>query len=531
MFEPESVHQHRKLAKKAFPFAALLFIVFTFLWQAARIIRLRLPAGHDEAVYLLRSRDINELGWRSVSGHYWSDYRAPGLPLVYAISNRITFPSVSLARVITAAFGCLLLVGVWYIGKSLVSHRVGLIACGLIIMTPSFLNSSTNILADVPGASLALCSIVLFLRGVKNNRFGIGWLGVPLFAGLATLTRFGSPITLGAGFLSIMIATFKFWRPYELNRWFLKLSALAFLVVAVCSSIIFTELFTIAGETPTQSNHRLVSSKNLTPRTGLRDLVEVSNPWSEAPFHLWSGPIACLFCLGLLLTIWNFVRNSTSRSFALGMASGVLLTALGLAFSVGLIVSNYLVIVLPFLSLLVAPALDTLLSPLAGRDRNKSLREGFIFVVAFVFAMFVSQATVLAQNDEIRSKSGFEIIRASATELGMREDHKCVILTSYAPQVGYYSKCRVNTWSGSELLRNFDGLSEQELDDLIRERLLTFSEEIDSGFSIFAFLLNNGKRQPEPHLFEVRAIFSEPEFVSSRGAGSRQTAWAQKIKT
>ena len=75
MFEPESVHQHRKLAKKAFPFAALLFIVFTFLWQAARIIRLRLPAGHDEAVYLLRSRDINEFGWRSVPGHYWSDYR------------------------------------------------------------------------------------------------------------------------------------------------------------------------------------------------------------------------------------------------------------------------------------------------------------------------------------------------------------------------------------------------------------------------------------------------------------------------
>ena len=81
----------------------------------------------------------------------------------------------------------------------------------------------------------------------------------------------------------------------------------------------------------------------------------------------------------------------------------------------------------------------------------------------------------------------------------MMEDHKCVILTSYAPQVGYYSKCRVNTWSGSELLRNFDGLSEQELDDLIRERLLTFSEEIDQDFQ-FLHSYEQWKTQPEPHL-------------------------------
>ena len=123
-----------------------------FMVVAAQALAVRSPLGHDESVYALRSGDLLE-GWSFLSGDYWRDYPAPGLPLMLSGLGRIVRVHVATARALVVLLGVGILAVTVYFGVRLKSWTVGVVGAALLAVTYGFALTSTTLLADTPGAA------------------------------------------------------------------------------------------------------------------------------------------------------------------------------------------------------------------------------------------------------------------------------------------------------------------------------------------------------------------------------------------
>ena len=87
-------------------------------------LAVRSPLGHDESVYALRSRNLLE-GWTYLSGDYWRDYRAPGLPLMFSGLGRVIGVHVTTARAFVVLLGVLIVLVTALLGRRLANGRWG----------------------------------------------------------------------------------------------------------------------------------------------------------------------------------------------------------------------------------------------------------------------------------------------------------------------------------------------------------------------------------------------------------------------
>lgn len=496
-------------------------VVLAFLTAVLTVIGLRTPLGHDESVYMLRGRDIADLGWSATSGNYWVDYRAPGVPILLATMSKVVGLHVTTSRALIAVLAAVMVVMTWAIGRRFAGGAIGVVGAALLAVTTGFLSTATNVLADVPGAAFSIAAVWLFGVEAHGGRLRWALYLVPVLTLMACVSRFGAPFMLGAGFIGVSLMLFP--HVVRARNWVLVLQSLILGVVMalVCWLVLFTEFVSIRGQTPVEANSALIEGKQLTASTGFRDLRAVVNPWSDAPIHLWSAPVAVVMLVGVVAAVVGALIGRVPRTFVAGMSAAAVLSTAGIVASVGLIVNNYLALTLPYWTLLAATGLVwSGRSVVAAFDAGLT-RAVVIGVAGLAATGFLVDAAVHARNVALSSTSSFRPIRAASVELGKAYDHRCVAVTSYTPQVGYYSRCIVTTFSSDLDLR---------LDELLSDRLEPFEDRLARGYQPVLFLVDAGKRQPPPEAFDSAAVARTRLFEYSIGEGRRQTAWVQLIE-
>lgn len=507
--------------------ASIAVVAGAFLISVLTVIAKRVPLGHDESVYMLRARDLGELGWSATSGDYWVDYRAPGGSIMLSALGELVGLHVATSRAFVALLATSMVILTWAIGRRLADPRVGLVGAALLALTTGYVSASSLVLADVPGAAFSLAAVWLYAVEVQNRRLRFSFVAIPALTLFACVSRFGAPFMLAAGFVGVSLFALPDVLRERNRRLAVQALLLGLVVTIVCWVVLFTEFVSIRGESPVEANQRLVSSKQLSISTGFRDLWSVVNPWSGARVqHLWSKPVAVIMALGVVAAIVGAILNRVPRRFVVGMAAAAIFSTIGITASIGLIVSNYLVLCLPFWVLLAGSGLAWLGDLLVRPIRLARVAPVFATLVVVVAAGLLVSTASEARLIATRSTASFVPIRAASVELGETFGRRCVAVTSYTPQVGYYSGCKVTVFGTVVQVAE---VVTQSLPEMLSDRLLSFDQLVRQGYQPVVFLVNRGKRQPPEEAFQSTAVDAERLFEYSIGRGSRQTSWVQLI--
>ena len=501
--------------------AQIGIVVAAFLVGVLAVIGSRTPLGHDESVYVLRGRDIAELGWNELSGEYWVDYRAPGVPLLLSWLARVVGVHVTTSRALIAVLAVVVLLGTWAIGRRFAGAMVGVVAAVVLAVTSGFISTASTVLADVPGAAFSIVAVWIFGAEACQGRLRWAWLLVPILTLLACISRFGSPFMLGAGLVGLSVAVLP--EVVRSRNWLLVAQAVLLgLVVALISwLVLFTELVSIRGRTPVDANRSLIEGKQLTAATGFRDLGAVVNPWSDSGVvRLWSAPVAVIVVVGVVAAITAALLGRVSRAVVAGISIAAIVSTVGIVASVGLIVNNYLALTLPYWALLVGIGWTWMWRVVATVFEGDVPRRALAAAACVIAIALLMDGVVDARRIAATSTSTFVPIRAASVELGEAYDGRCIAITSYTPQVGYFSGCIVTPF-GSEL--------DRPLDELLADRLAPYQGLVEDGYQPVVFLVDSGKRQPSHSAFDSPAVSSRRLFEHSVGDGRRQTSWVQVV--
>jgi hypothetical protein len=298
--------------------------------------------------------------------------------------------------------------------------------------------------------------------------------------------------------------------------------------------VLLTEFVTLGGRTPVAANQQLVGSKGLTVSTGLSDLIEVVNPWAGGLPKLASPFIALAFLLGLFLVLVGIVRRRVTTIDAIGVAVAALLSVGALVGTVGLVVSTYLVLTLPYWAILAALGLAWPLSDLRSSlearqaDRARTIVTG---LGALVIVAALVHAAIDTRSAHRNYTDSFQEIRSASTHTGRELGPNCLLITSYSPQVGYYSGCKV--WVFVPEVPARDG-TVSSLDLAVPRRLDDVRDDLGldlAGYAIGVLIVESGKRQPPDVDFDDSATLDETRLFEYGEPGDRRRhVWLQLVE-
>jgi 4-amino-4-deoxy-L-arabinose transferase-like glycosyltransferase len=437
-------------ARRALVLTAALCLAF--LVVAAQALAVRSPLGHDESVYALRSRDLLD-GWTFLSGDYWRDYRAPGLPMLLSGVGRIVGVHVTTARAFVVLLAIGILIATVLLGARLRSWSVGVVAAALLLVTYGFVLTSTTLLADTPGAAFALVAVVIYLKEMDERRLRWSFVVVPLAALVATLSRFGAPFMIAAGLTAVALVSAPSVLANRQWRLVVQSVVLAVSVGGVVALVVLTDTFSLFGESPASANSRLVGNNEFTLATGLGDLENVVNPWSGHHFPMWSKAVGTLFLIGLIAAVVSaFVERSRARPVVFGLVAGMI-SLFAVVATVGLVVPNYLMLTIPYWALVAATGWDwigrTFMASVRGRRR--SVGRWVVAVTAGAFVLLVVDVGSDVRSAHQGYVEAYGNIRTASVVTQERLGDSCILIARYTPQAGYYSRCRIVPFQGWDL--------------------------------------------------------------------------------
>ncbi len=460
---------------------ALAAIVAISGLVALRLIAEGAPLGHDEAAYALKSRQMSVGG---SSAWYWNDYRAPGLPLILQITWLVQGTEPFL-RLTVWVFGALGVVLVWFIGRTLFDARTGLIGAAGLALTPPWIASATSVWPDVPGAVLGLAAIAIILYATETERASWWILAAGPVALIALLVRYGALIPMGIGALAVMI-----WRYKVVQRSWPRFLALG-LITGVGSLLILTVPGVVGTATSPWSSIQLLKEGSGLPITqGIRDYIR------QADFII-GGHAGLLLIVGLALAALYAWRDPELRArwtFLMGVTST---TALVLV----LILHGeyrYLSPVFPFAWVVAGLGL--------ARASRRVPRETGLLVAA-VLAVLIplnSMSSAGQEVDKLSERFGElrVVSRAINAEHGYEE---CGIVTSYIPQVAWYTECTTRRFEPTPVLTS------------------PFFESPQADYILF---IAGGKRQPEAELLAAYLEATDGVFVETGDPNAGQFEYA-----
>lgn len=323
---------------------ALAGVLLVFAILGLRLVLTGVPLGTDEAVYALRARHFLQ---GVEPGVYWRDLRAPGLPLLLTpvLGAGGGVGEMRAAVLCTGAAGIVL---TWALGRRWSSPIVGVLSAGALAVTPVYIVSSAQLTPDVPGAVAGVAAVLLYHESLVRQR----WLAWPAVAVgvLATVVRYGAPMSLTAGFGLVALAHRGIVRR---RLWHETLVALV--LAAAIAVIQFVPAVTGADRAPFLDNEELNSEKYV-PLQAFRDF------WEQLPPAL--GTVVLIVCLvgacGLLVALSRRAPEAPGAALATGIG---LVTFLFLAVSLNHGEPRYLVPVVPFLLVGVVGGFTVLVSP------------------------------------------------------------------------------------------------------------------------------------------------------------------------
>lgn len=456
---------------RAWELSSILVLVAIFVIMGGVLIARDAPLGHDESVYAQRSRHF---AGEEVGTGYWQDYRAPGLPALMRVAYEID-PSDASQRAVPLALAAVVVVLTWAFARHLLGPPTGVGAAAMLAFTPGFLRYAWLISLDIPATAFGLGAMMVFALASARERLA-PWalLAIPL-AGFATATRYGAPAVVGVGLGVLAVAR---WRRL-LRTPVLSLAVLGGSLAAMVA-VLMVPAITGSTVAPFRAFRVFITAKGNVFGQSFKDFAEIGP-------GLLGWVIGPLIIVGILLALYATVRRviapaATLTPLAIGIGA---IVALGLALNQG--VGNYLAPTLPFLCIAGAAGLFW--------ARARLVR----IIVTPILGGALAAAAVVAWRqgaaDSAWLHDTFDGVRAAAVQADRAVDEECAILTSYIPQVGWYSRCIALGFPSELFAKDADPARfSAEADELIAKA----RAQLGDGGRLLLYLADRGKRQPGP---------------------------------
>lgn len=466
------------------PWLTRVGFVLLFVFTAVALVRTILDGGglgHDESAYALKAR-----AWVAETPHTgWQLHRAP-LNSFLAVPIVIFTESEVALRLLAAAMALVSLVAVGLVGNRLAGGWGALVAMATVGSSVPFLRRGSEFLTDVPSAGALLLMVWVVLTIVadpERRRTWVYWLA-PLVAA-AFYMRYQSALAIAGIAMGVGLA----WPGVvaKLRRPLLATAGLTLVVLTphlVWATIVTGRPWGVVLQTGEAGGRQFLGE-------GLVDYAGMF------PVHL-AGPVgAAMMAIGIAWVLWKSVTHVLgSRDLENRVALFVLITVVVAVVPLGLIAHGEPRFVFFPVWLLIAVASSSVVRFVL---RLGHPYRALALVVAALLWLPLFNETVrrVDRNAEARAET-FSIVVDASNRIQDDGPGSCAVLTTYQPQVTWYSTC------STELLRSRDGSVGLEGLDAQREYVLLFE---------------NGKRQPSNDVLDDYIDLDQGIAVPARNDG------------
>lgn len=449
------------------PWLARAGLAVLLAFTAVALVRAILDGGglgHDESAYALKAR-----AWVTDTPHTgWQLHRAPLNSLLAVPIVLFTESEVAL-RLLAAAMAIVSLVAVGLVANRLADGWGALATVATVGSSLPFLRRGSEFLTDVPSAGVLLLIVWLVLTIVANpDRYGsrVYWLA-PLI-GAAFYMRYQSALAIAGISLAVILA----WpRVVARLRWRLLVTGgLTLAILAphlIWATIIADGPWGVVLQTGEAGGRQFLGE-------GLVDYTRLF------PIDL-AGPVgAAVMAIGIAWVLWKSAAHVLGRrDFESRVGLFTLITVVVAVVPLGLVSHGEPRFVFFPVWLLIAVGASFVVR-LVLRLGHPYRAVALVVTSLLWLPLFTETVRRVDRNAEARAES-FSIVVDASNRIEDDGSGTCAVLTTYQPQVTWYSTC------STELLRNRDG--GLGLEDLDAERE-------------YVLLFENGKRQPPDDILD-----------------------------
>jgi hypothetical protein len=457
---------HHRLAEVTM----LGLVVALFAAASWQLISVPAPLVHDEAVYAVQGRALldDSAPRTGVRGH-----RAPVLAVAGAAVQVVTDGERAL-RLVGLAAGVAALVAVWWAGRLVGGPVAGALAAAVMATVPGVLDASATFLTDLPAAAALLwcAGVLLFALAGRERAHPILVASAPL-AAAAFYLRYGSALPIAVLFTSAGVLWFRALR---------RSAAVVGMTLAAGGVLLAPHLVNAVRDFGTPWGRVLYTAEAVGRYGREREAASAAAQYLEwFPGTLPGWPAAVLVAVGaamLVVAMRRGVGGERARSLLfLAVAAVLILVLLG----VGAHAEQR------FTLLPVGLAVTAAAVAVAG-GLPVGWRTAPALVVAAPLLLLLPLApAVIDAHDELLARRDYtarnnEPIRRAGKWVAGRAPGHCVTLSSYDPQMTWYSTCSSYAWPN-----------------------VTPSQIAHRGLAapVYLVLLNNGKNEPGEHEWEA----------------------------
>ena len=425
---------------------------------AANLLPLVLDGGglnHDESAYALKARHwfegTTETGWNLHRGIAMSAY---GYVVFAAGGDEGALRLLGLAAIVG------FVIATWILGNKIDGKWAGPLAAMALMSSPVLLRRSTEYLSDVPSSALLLASmIVIWKQFGEREKPGYGLLWLLPFAWAAFYIRYQSVLSFTLIAITIGVLYWekvkRGWRPTALTAVLGLLGLIPHFVFATSETgsplgiILFTA--DVAGREYWGE--------------GLVDYFLLMG-WPLAAFV---GPVAVVFFVWWLIRGWD----STSER---GRCLFLMIPAAGQVLLLGVVSHGEArFIFFPLALTLIGGVIGASVVMRAWRQRTASAVT--LGLAVLLIGSLAMSASYVRRAVESRKVATVPIELAAEQLREIAGDGNCGVMTSYQPQITFYSEC------DTQPFRTY-----LEPDEALGRI---------SGEELFMLMVEDGKRQPE----------------------------------
>lgn len=410
--------------------------------------------GHDESAYALKARHwaegTPETGWSLHRGVAMSGY---GYLMLVAGGEEAALRLLGLVALLGLAAAA------WWLGAQIGGPVVGPLSAVAVASSPALVSRSTEYLSDIPSSALLVaCMVVVWREFGQRERPTLRLLWVLPLAWAAFYLRYQS--VLSFALIAVTIAVL--FRDELRAGWRVVAGTAALGVAGLIPHFVYA-----IAETGSPLGILLVTA-DVAGREyygeGLVDYTLLMG-WRLAAFL---GPLAVVFFVWWAVTAWRQGEERTRSLFLMIPAAGQVL-ALGI-----LSHGEARFVFFPLTLTLIGGITGAIY--VAGRWRSATSRALYFGLVVLLVGSLGLAAAYARRAVDNRTLSTEPIELAGEQIRQFSGDVSCGVMTSYLPQITYYSECYT-----APFRLNLE--PDEALDRL-------------TGEERFMLLIEDGKRQP-----------------------------------
>lgn len=414
--------------------------------------------GHDESAYVLKARSWVE----GTPDTGWNLHRGPFVSWLAVPVVAFTESEVAV-RLVGSLLSVAALVGVMLVARKIGGLWPALIAGATVGASLPYLRRGAEYLTDVPAAGVLLFVVAIVLTVVRNpDKSGrlVIWLG-PLVA-LGFYVRYQSALSV----IGIALATVIVWPRVVRRLWRPLLMAGIVAVVAIIPHLLWA---TAASGSPWGAVLGFNASGGENLGEGLADYAGMF------PKDL-AGPVgALLMAVALVWMVWSLVTGARRRSEDGRLALFVTIVVVVAVVPLGLVAHGEPRFVFFPVWLLIALGAHALVGVARRLTSRQLVALITVAAIGWIF-LFTETANRTDRQAEARA-AGFQTVVDASDYIEADASGSCGVLTSYLPQVTWYSECFTDGFSNDSAEVSVDRLE---------------------GDKHYVLLFENGKRQPAP---------------------------------